>query len=575
MTDELLDADDALAEALGAVVADFRKECRRELDLFMAESRATVAELKGEIAVLEAQLRERANAELAAIPAALALVKDGAPGRDGKSVEIADVEQMVGDAVQKAVAELPPAPAGKDANMAVVREIIEAEVAQAVAAIPAPKDGVGLKGGFIDHEGALVLTLSDGSVSLPGRVKGLDGRTPTAEDIRPIVLEEVKAAVAALPEPEPGPPPDPDDIAEMVRREIDRRIADMPPPKDGIDGRDGVDGQDGKSVDPIEIERMVDDAIKKLPVPKDGKDGRSIDQAEVEQMVGAAVAGAIDLLPPAQNGANGCDGKDGRDGTDGKDADPALMKALVIQHVDERMAAIPRPQDGRDGKDADWEAIERRIDWSVKAAVSELPRPRDGVDGKDGADGKSVAPIEIEQMVAKAIEVLPKPRDGVDGKSLSADDVAPLIQGEIERQVKAIPAPKDGRDGIDGKDGSGIEDAFIGRDGELILVFDKGRTKNLGAGFAKDINADAIAELIAKSFEDWHQGTWEPGRRYKAAKLTTYGGSIFLSRVETDEQPTKSDDWVLILKRGRDGKDAETPRLPRPSLSLPPKNEDV
>lgn len=531
MTDELLDADEALANALGAVVSDFRKECRQQLDIIVSESRATIAELKGQIAVLQAQLRERSYEELARVPAALALIKDGAPGIDGKSVDPAEikqmvaqavtdiprprdgidgtngtsidpdevraliavevgkaigvlpkpqdgrtptedeitviveraisaipkprdgidgknidlieVQQMIGAAVESAVTALPPASPGKDADMDAVfaavkgeversvgaiprpvdgrtptdedlAPLVEKAVARAAAAIPVPKDGIGLTDGFIDHEGALVLTLSDGSVRTRGRVKGLDGRTPTTEDIRPIVCAEVKAAVALMPPPERGPAPDPAELADLIRSEVEKAISRLPPPKDGVNG---------ESVDPAAIERIVEDAIKKIPVPKDGIDGKSIDASEVVRMVSDAVS----QLPPAQNGVDGKDANPDlvkalvikevdervgslarpQDGRDGKDADPALMKALVIKEVDERVGAISRPQDGRDGKDADWDAIERRIDWSAKAAVSELP----------------------------------KPRDGIDGKTVTAEDIASLVEAEVVKRFSSEPAP--------------------------------------------------------------------------------------------------------------------------------------
>jgi len=131
----------------------------------------------------------------------------------------------------------------------------------------------------------------------------------------------------------------------------------------------------------------------------------------------------------------------------------------------------------------------------------------------------AVAPLikRIEELEAK------EPITGEDGKSVTAEDVAPLIQEEVARAVAQIPPPKDGRDGKDadpveialeditkavlqapeaieaavnkhleanppapGKDGVGMAGASIDRDGNLILTLTNGETKELGRVVGKD-----------------------------------------------------------------------------------------
>lgn len=70
------------------------------------------------------------------------------------------------------------------------------------------KDGVGLAGALIDRSGVLVLTLTDGTTRELGEVVGKHG---------------LDADMAAL------------------EKHIDQRIAEIPKPKDGEDGRDGFD----------------------------------------------------------------------------------------------------------------------------------------------------------------------------------------------------------------------------------------------------------------------------------------------------------------------------------------------
>lgn len=66
---------------------------------------------------------------------------------------------------------------------------------------------------------------------------GEDGRTPTAAEVRPLVVEAVNAYLAASPPPPGEPGTD------------GRDGADGQPGRDGIDGRDGVDGAPGEPPD--------------------------------------------------------------------------------------------------------------------------------------------------------------------------------------------------------------------------------------------------------------------------------------------------------------------------------------
>lgn len=93
---------------------------------------------------------------------------------------------------------------------------------------------------------------------------GIDGKSVTAEDIRPMV-EDVAAKIVS-------------EAKAMVRNYVDSR----PLPKDGKDGEPGIDGKDGVS-------------------GRDGRDG-------------------IQGL----SGKDGVNGKDGRDGIDGKDGAAGL-----------------------------------------------------------------------------------------------------------------------------------------------------------------------------------------------------------------------------------------------------------
>lgn len=123
--------------------------------------------------------------------------EQGADGRDGASV---DVEQ--------------------------VRAIIAQEVQKAAALLPRPKDGVGIESAVIDHEGVLLLGMTDGTTKSLGAVVGKPGRDGL-----------------------PGVP---------GRSGADG--LDGKPGAPGKDGKNGIDGRDGIGFDDFDL--VIDEATK-------------------------------------------------------------------------------------------------------------------------------------------------------------------------------------------------------------------------------------------------------------------------------------------------------------------------
>ena len=95
----------AAAEMLSCLPAPL--ELHKSIDSVALESRAIIGDLKGQVADLTAHLRERADADSARVTAALAIVKDGRDGVDGKSIDPADVRGFVVDEVKQAIAAIP------------------------------------------------------------------------------------------------------------------------------------------------------------------------------------------------------------------------------------------------------------------------------------------------------------------------------------------------------------------------------------------------------------------------------------------------------------------------------------
>lgn len=281
---------DALADALGRVVADQRKSFERELETLASESRAVIAELRAENALLKTanemlriDLRNAVDAEVLRLREAMALVKDG---RDGKDADQAAVEAMACDLLAELAAEQRKASEGIEREIRAASEAVLGDLRDRIA------------------------SLKDGAPGPQGE------RGPAGESV---TVEQVAAAVLArMPAPEKGDQGDP-----------------------GRDGRDGVDGapgpqgergecgERGEKGDPGErgeVGAMGPQGEKGLDGAdgRDGKDGRD----------GVGLAGAIigrdgDLCLTLTDGTvralgvvvgrDGAPGTPGKDGCDGKD----------------------------------------------------------------------------------------------------------------------------------------------------------------------------------------------------------------------------------------------------------------
>lgn len=165
--------------------------------------RKAVEPLHAEIASLRKQLAEGPDlTALVAQEVAKAAAAIRVPA-DGKDVDMAAVQVLVAEAVKS----LPPPQDGQDGHSVTlddVRPLIESAVrsireeasetvATAIKSIPVPKDGapgkdgergapgengadgLGLAGAMIDRDGALLVTLTNGTVKSLGLVVGKDG----------------------------------------------------------------------------------------------------------------------------------------------------------------------------------------------------------------------------------------------------------------------------------------------------------------------------------------------------------------------------------------------------------------
>jgi hypothetical protein len=82
-------------------------------------------------------------------------------------------------------------------------------------------------------------------------------------------------------------------------------------------------------------------------------------------------------------------------------------------------------------------------------------------------------------------------------------------------------------------------------------------TKFKAFGARLDAHEKELAELKARppTLADTYRGVWQPGEHQRGAVVTMNGG-LWLCFRTTTAKPGAGDDWRLVVKAGRDGKDA-------------------
>ena len=221
------------------------------------------------------------------------------------------------------------------------------------------------------------------------------------------------------------------------------------------------------------------------------------------------------------------------------------------------------------------------------------------------------AELRMESLATKDFA-----QQAIDSIPTAEDVAAVIVEGNhIVATVDAVatkwlhdnpPAPgrdgkdgengKDGRDGIDGKpgekgaDGIGLAGAFINRDGDLTITLTNGEVKCLGPVVGKDggngqdgkDGADGVGfdDLqveqdgeggvtlkflrggIAKEFPlhfaiPTYRGYYREGRKVKAGNVVTHKGHAWIANRDAESTPCleNKEDWSLMVKAGRDGRD--------------------
>lgn len=404
---------DGLREALGQVIADQRREWRREREVIEAQARQTIAELRAEIVELKAQINEKVDAKLAT-------VKDGEPGR---SVDEADVEVMVAVALRQAVAALPPPKEADPVDMTAVEAMVQARVDAAVAKIPPAEKGADADPVVMER------MIGEAVAKLPPAEPGKPGASVTVADVTPLLESLVEKAVGALPPAKNGESVTVEQLAPLIDRfaaeHVAAQVAALPPAEPGAPGR-SVTVDDVAPMIVAEVARVV----AALPPPKAGDPGKSVTLEEVEPLLTEIVGRAVAALPPAK------EGPPGKLPIADEWVDRVYAEADVVTFEGAVYQAL-RLTGKAPGHD-DWRCIARG--------------GRDGVDGKTfnirgtwaaGQDyrGLDVVTLDGGAFVARRDDPGPCPGDGWQLIAMRGKPGRPGDKGDPGKGIKGDPGP--------------------------------------------------------------------------------------------------------------------------------------
>ncbi|HGM7334965.1 TPA: hypothetical protein ACKQCJ_001283 [Stenotrophomonas maltophilia] len=195
--------------------------------------------------------------------------------------------------------------------------------------------------------------------------------------------------------------------------------------------------------------------------------------------------------------------------------------------------------------------------------------------------GRDADPTVIQAAVKVAVDALPVPKDGRD-----ADPVTePQLAAAVAKHLTDNP-PQPGADGV------GLAGAMIDRAGELVITTTKGETIRLGKVVGEDgqdglsfetASGDYDAErgfVITLGAGDRrkefvlpymvHRGFWREGLGVKSGESITHDGALWIAKRSNASKPCleNDQDWALGARKGRDGKDGKSVRVPAEPVHL-------
>lgn len=497
------------------------------------------------------------------------------------SLDPVEIERVVSEKVEKAVAAFPVPVNGKDAEPIDLDEV----ASRAAKLVPVPENG------------------KDAS---PESIKAA-----VLDVVAEVLPGEVASAVEKIEKPKDGKDADPVDPSVVANLLVDL----MPVPKDG------KDGVDGKSVTLDEVAPIIEGAVAlefaKVVIPEgpQGEAGKSVEIAELIPVVIAEVEKAFAGIAPPKDGESGAPGVDGKSITvddvrpllqemvseiepakNGKDADPAEVAALIIQDV---VKLIPVPENGKSVSLDDVaplieDAVSKKLPSSflvneagVLVAVYQNGEPKSvgKVRGEDGLRGASVMDGKVDEDGTLVLRMSDgriiqtgrvKGEDGKDGVGQKGD------RGRDAHEIQILSGVDEYKSYVEGVvalwRGGVIRaerqtDPII--DGDVIAAGWKVFVRGIAEEHEDYVDDGRFIEKTTvftdgtefkrrhKTVTPIYQGVWKDEASYSKGDEITWAGSSFIAmRDNQSEKPEITDAWKLKTKRGRDGKDGKGPPTP-------------
>ncbi len=306
------------------------------------------------------------------------------------------------------------------------------------------------------------------------------------------------------------------------------------------------------------------------------------DPMEFGKQIGALIREA---LTPLERQVKALQAVELKQGEPGKDADPAVVAAMVKEAVE----ALPTARGGKDADPADLEALADLVVDKMLASQRLLTlvdlATADAVSKHFEANpvqhGRDADPAVIDLAVKAAVDALPAPKNGRDADPVTDEQLA----AQVAKHLSANP-PQAGADGV------GLAGAMIDRGGELVITTTKGEAVKLGKVVGEDGQDGISFETATGEYEVErgfviklgagqrrtelvlpymvHRGFYREGMGMKAGQSITHDGALWIAKRDNASKPCleNEQDWALAARKGRDGKDGKSVRVPAEPVKL-------
>ncbi|TCM17214.1 hypothetical protein EDF56_106330 [Novosphingobium sp. PhB165] len=336
-----------------------------------------------------------------------------------------------------------------------------------------------------------------------------------------------------------------DDIADVVASAVRAATVPLLARIEELERRElpkTIKGDPGE-IDMAAVAALVEDAAVRAAAALPPVAPAEVDMASVAALVEDAAARAAAALPPVAPA----------------EVDMAAVAALVEDAAARAAAALPPVAPA----EVDMAAVAALVEDAAVRAAAALPPVAPAE-----VDMAAVAAL-VEEAATRAAAALPP----VTPAEVDMAAVAALVEDAAKRAAAALPPAKDG---------VGLADALIGKDGQLILTMTDGRIKDLGVVIGSDGETFTLDDFDIVPLEDERsfefsftrgvvkhsfefsfpvmidRGVYSIEREYVRGDTVSWGGSLWIAQKDSPGKPDTADSgWRLAVKKGRDGRDAK------------------